>query len=288
MMKWLIGIVLAVALAVPYAQPTAALSLKMQPLIYRDTLGKGEQKKGFIDVSNPTGEKLRLRTSVQAFRQVDDNGSLQFFDEPQIAAGIKSDLDEFELGPREAIRLYFLIDGTKLPSGDVFGALFVSTVSSQKSGSVTSVRLGTLFVLTNGTPGSRDGKITDFDVAFWQLGDGINGTFSIKNTARPGSATGFFPSTLVAIEPLRQQSQVDSKLVFAGRTRQSDFQLQSSRLGFYKVSVQYGDSKQEKWVFMMTGYWRAIVAIAVLLAVAALIWWHKQKRRSRQLKFKRK
>jgi len=271
---------LSLVFAVPFAAPAHALSLKMQPLIYHDTLVKGETKKGFVDISNPTGETLRLRTSVQAFRQIDDNGSLQFFDNAQVAAGIKPDLDEFELGPRQALRLYFLIDGTKLPSGDVFGALFVSTVPMGAVGSVSSLRLGTLFVLTNGTPGSREADITKLDVGFWQFGDGIDGQFTIKNTARAGEATGFFPSVTVALDPGRSQHQVESKLVFAGRSRQSDFHINTSRIGLYKISAAYGDSREGKVIFMVTGYWRTVVLVALLLLIAAgLLGWKLHRRR---------
>lgn len=284
--KLCIGLFLSLLIVSQQIAPASALSLKMQPLIYKDTLKKGEKKKGFIDVSNPGPAKLRLKTSVLAFRQIDDKGSLQFYDEPQITAGIIPDLDTFELGPRAAIRLYFLIDGNKLPSSDVFASLFVSTVPDQKSGSATSVRLGTIFVLTNGTPGPRDAEITGINTSFWHFGDGVNGTYTVKNTAREGTATGFFPSVLATIEPFGRQQQFDSKLVFAGNTRQNDFQLKSSRLGFYKLSVKYGDSKQEKWVFMATGYWRILGICIIALALAASVWRLKQRWKRRNLTFK--
>ncbi len=67
--------------------PTSALSLKLQPLLYNDILKKGEQKKGFIDISNPTGQTLQLRSSVQAFRQVDNTGTLEFYENEQVSAG---------------------------------------------------------------------------------------------------------------------------------------------------------------------------------------------------------
>jgi len=283
MLKLFIGLFLSSLIVLQHVAPASALSLKMQPLMYKEALQKGEKKKGFVDISNPSSSNIHLKTSVQAFRQIDDEGSLQFFDEPQITAGIIPDLKEFELGPREAIRLYFLVDGTKLPSGDVFGSLFVSTVPSEKSGSATSVRLGTLFVLTNGTPGQRDAEITKLSTGFWHFGDGVNGTFTVKNTAREGTATGFFPSVLAVIEPLGKQQQFDSKLVFAGHTRQNDFQLRSSRLGFYKIAVQYGDSKQEKWVFMATGYWRALGICVAALAIVVSVWRLRQGWKRRNL-----
>jgi hypothetical protein len=276
---FIFGVLLAFSLIFLHQNPVSALALKMQPLIYKDTLKKGERKKGFVDISNPTGETLRLKTSVQGFRQIDDNGSLQFFDSPELTAGIKPDLDEFELGPRQSVRMYFQIDGIKIPSGDVFAALFVSTIPTEKSGSVSSLRLGTLFVLTNGTPGSRDAEITKLDVGFWQLGETVDGSFTVKNKAREGSATGFFPSVNVSIKPLDSTQKIDSKLVFAGRSRQSDFQISENRIGLYKVIAQYGDSKQGKLVFMVTGYWRGVVIAGVLLLLVAVAGWLTLRRR---------
>ena len=101
------------------APPVSAASLKVAPLEYRTTLKQGEKKKGFIDVSNPTKETVRVRTSAQAFRQIDDNGSLQFFDNEQVSAGVLLDLDEFELGPLEAVRMYFILDSTRCVRGDL-------------------------------------------------------------------------------------------------------------------------------------------------------------------------
>lgn len=244
-----------------------AMSLKMQPLIYTDSLAKAEKKKGFVDISNPTGKTIHLKTSVQAFRQVDNDGSLRFYDDPQIQAGITPDLEEFDLGPREAIRMYFLIDGAKLPSGDVFGALFVSIIPSEPSGVGSSVRVGTLFTLINGTPGSRNADVTLLDVPFWNFGSGVAGSYQVKNPAEADAATGFFPSVTVALDPLHHQRQVESKLVLAGHSRTTDFQINSDRLGFYKISAVYGQSKQEKWVFMMTGYWRIVMPILIIIFI---------------------
>lgn len=275
------GVILAAFVVVQQDIPASALSLKMQPLIYKDTLQKGEKKKGFVDISNPGPSKLTLISSVQAFRQIDDQGSLQFYDSPQVKAGITPDLDEFELGPHEAIRMYFLIDGTKLPSGDVFGALFVSTKPTDAPGVGESVRLGTIFALTNGTPTEHKAQITSLDVSFWQFGDNVQGSYRIKNVAKAGEATGFFPTVSIAIRPFDQRTQQEGKLIFAGRERENTFQVASSRIGFYKVSVAYGDSRQSRLVFMMTGYWRLVVLLVVVLILLSVVIVWKGRRRTR-------
>src|SRR5689334_4309658 len=92
-----------------------AATLRIAPLQYRTTLKKGETKKGFVDVNNPSNTTVRIVTQVQAFTQIDNNGGLQFYDNEQVAQGIKPDLSTFDLGAKETLRLYFSVDGTKLP-----------------------------------------------------------------------------------------------------------------------------------------------------------------------------
>lgn len=249
-----------------------ALGLKVAPLDYTVSLQKGEKQKGFIDLSNPTGTTLRVKSSVQAFRQTDDRGSLTFFDNEQVSAGIVPDLDEFELGPREAVRMYFLVDGTRLPKGDVFAAIFFTTVPAKQAAGVTElVRLGTLLSITNGTPGQRQAEVADLDVPFIQFGDKLSGTYRVRNTADPEQSTGFYPSVVISVEPFYHEMVQRGRLVFAGRTRENSFELPSSRLGFYKVSAQFGDSKKEQWVLALNGTSLAVFGVIVVILIAFIL-----------------
>jgi len=245
----------------------SALSLKVAPLSYDVTLKKGEKLKGVIDISNPTGEKVRVKTSAQAFRQVDDTGSLQFFDHEQVSAGVQLDLDEFELGPREAIRMYFQLDSTKLPSGDVFAAIFFTTEPDKpKTGVGQSVRLGTLLNIVNGTPGARDAEVKSLNTGFIQFDDVIRGSYVIKNTGDPAKTTGFYPEIKLRVLPIGEQRTQTGKLVFAGLTRQNTFELKAPWIGFYRVSAQYEASEQSRWVFVVQP--RALVALLGIILVA--------------------
>lgn len=269
MKRWilLIGLALLVGQATT-SDTVSATSAKVQPLLYRDQLSKGEKKKGFIDVSNPTGQSVTYKTEVKAFRQIDDKGRLQFYDDAQISAGLIPDFQEFTLGPREAMRLYFLVDGTKLPSGDVMAALLVGA-GSRSEGSVASAQVGTLFTLVNGTPGPRKAVVEKVNTSFVQFSETIRGSYRIKNPAASAQATGFTPTVLVSISPLTAQKLIESPLVFAGRTREKTFELDSNRFGFYKMTVQYQDSKKSAWVFLVTGIWRWIT---VAMLVGLLLW----------------
>ena len=258
-----------------------ALGLKVAPLDYTVTLQKGEKQKGFIDLSNPTGTTLRVKSSVQAFRQTDDRGSLTFYDNEQVSAGVTPDLDEFELGPREAVRMYFLVDGTKLPKGDVFAAIFFTTVPTKQGAGVTElVRLGTLLSITNGTPGQREAEITDLDVPFIQFGDKLSGTYRVKNTADPEKSTGFYPTVVVSVEPFYQELVQRGRLVFAGRTRENSFELLSSRLGFYKLTAHFGESKKEQWVLAVNGSSLVVCGVIIAAIVAAFLARKKTRKKS--------
>lgn len=262
------------------AVPASALGLKVAPLEYNVSLKKGEKQKGFIDLSNPAGVTVHVKTSVQAFRQTDDRGSLTFFDDEQVSAGVTLDLEEFELGPHEAVRMYFQVDGTKLPQGDVFAAIFFTTQPTRQGTGVTELlRLGTILSITNGTPGQRQAEIAGFTVPFVQFGGDIKGTYLVKNTGDPEKSTGFYPTVMVEVEPFRQELIQRGRLVFAGRTRENTFELQGSRIGFYKVSVSHGGSKKEQWVLAIDGTSLAIFALVAVAGAGAFLGWKKTRRK---------
>lgn len=251
-----------------------AAGLKLAPLEYRTTLKSGEKQKGFVDVSNPTKEAFRVTVSTQAFRQIDDNGSLEFFDDERVSSGILLDLDEFDLGPREAVRMYFVLDGTRLPPGDVFAAIFMTTTPEkyQGSGVGQSVRLGTLLSVINGTPGDRSAEVKSLRVPFFQIGDVVRGTYHIKNTGNPRKATGFYPEVMVSAWPLGDEQKHKGKLVFAGKTRQNDFELSAPLFGLYKVTARYGTSERDQLVFVARPVVLLGVGAAVMVLGFARVW----------------
>ena len=257
-----------------------ATSLKIAPLKYDTELKKAEKKKGFIDVSNPTGQKLIIKTSVEAFKQTNDDGALSFYKNEQLAAGIQLDLDEFELGPKEAVRMYFLLDGTKLPPGDAFGAVFFTAAPANKpSGVEQAVRLGTLFSIVNGTPGPRQAEITELSVPWLQLTDTISGSYSIKNTADPNKATGFYPTVQLQTAPFGEAKKQTGKLTFAGITRTNEFSLKVLPIGIYQVSAGYMGSKQSSWVVVASPV--AIIILALVSSAGFAVWRYVRKRRAR-------
>lgn len=259
--------------------PAGAVSLKVAPLEYRTSLTQGEKKKGFIDISNPSDQPMTVKTSAQAFRQIDDQGTIQFFDDEQISGGVQLDLDEFELGPKEAVRMYFLLDGTKLPAGDVFGAIFFTTSPSKATDGVgQSVRLGTILSVVNGTPGMRQAVITDLNLPQFSFTTELKGSYAIKNTADPDTATGFYPTVRLSAAPSGVAKEVAGKLVFAGRTRVNEFSYKLPPLGVYRIEARHGDSAQVRWV--MVAHPTAIAAIIALLVAVGIVWRNARRRKN--------
>lgn len=274
-------LVAMLALALFSQQSAGAISLKINPPDYRITLKSGEKQKGVIDVGNPSGAAVKVAASVQGFRQIDDQGNLEFYDDPKISEGVRLDLDNFELGPKETMRMYFLVDGTKLPEGDVYAAVFFTTIPSDRSVGVTqSVRLGNLLSIVNGKPGERKADITKLEVPFVQFGDQVTGTYAVKNTSDPNTKSGFYPDVKITMNPFETKQTNTSKLVFAGRERSNYFTINSSRFGFYKVRVEYNGGSREVWVLILNPVGLIVFGLAVVALISYLV--SKRKKTSKK------
>lgn len=257
--------------------PTHALGLKIAPLEYRTELKKDEDQKGFIDVSNPSGQTVVVEVSVQAFKQINDDGGLQFYDDERVEAGIVPELDQFKLGPREAIRVYFTIDSAKLPEGDVYAAVFFSTEPAKpRSGVGQQVRVGTLLSIVNRTPGDRKAVISKLNLSFLQLDERIKGSYTVKNT---GSAeSGFYPKVTILAWPSGRTVERTSLLVFGGRMRENPLSFDGG-VGLHRLTIKYGDSSRSQWVLVLP-VWIMLTTAAVLLAIATeLLLWHRRKKK---------
>jgi hypothetical protein len=154
----------------------------LQPLQYVETLQKNERKRAFVDITNPSSQSVTVQFGVQGFKQIDEKGTLSFYDDPLISRGVLLDYQEQEIPAKKTLRLFFVVDGAKLPTGDVFAAIFAWTKSEEKA-LAPSVRVGTLLILTNGTPGARQANVESLTTPLIHLGDTIQGVANIKNTA---------------------------------------------------------------------------------------------------------
>lgn len=229
--------------------PVHAVGLKIAPLEYKTTLAKNEKKKGYIDVSNPTGQALTIKVSVQAFKQINDDGGLQFFDDARISRGIKPELTSIDMKPREAYRIYFGVDGAQLPEGDVYAAVFFSSnPKSPQNGVGQSVRVGTILSIINNTPGERKASIANVSMPFIQTDEKVKGTYVIRNDGTSNS--GFYPEVELRSWPRGKVEKNSSSLLFSGRKRTNNFTYDSG-YGFYKITVSYKNSQKSQWVLVV-------------------------------------
>lgn len=257
-----------IALLVLTGSPVGAVSLKIAPLRYETTLTQGEKQKGYVDISNPNSEPIMLKFSVQAFRQINDEGGIEFYDSKSVSSGILLDLESTDLGPREVLRLYFLIDSTKLPAGEVFAAILAHTVPDDNVGTAQAIRVGTILEITNGQAGAYRAAITSFSTPFLQIGETITARFVVKNEDEVG-LKGYRPSITFGVRPYSSQD-VQGPLVFAGRSRTVEYKTTGNYFGFVWLQASVDGSSKGALAFVMTGYWRWL-GPSILVAMITLI-----------------
>ena len=284
MKYWLAAAFSLVVLCFMQHPVAAEGSLQVQPLQNEASLQKGERKKGFIDVTNPRPVDTKVKFSVAGFKQVDTAGNLSFYDSEQLRAGIGLDYDEYTIPAHKTLRLFYIIDGTKLPTGDVFAAIFAQTINELTGSASSSVRVGSLLILTNGTPGARQAEVTKINAPWLQTGSDVNGKLIIKNTAPSDSSSGFFPDITIGLWPFGQTTSIKGPLVFAGNSREAKFSLPSNQLGIYKLTASYGESKKTQWMLVITGVWRWVVLVLVTILPAAIFSSILYVRRRRRIK----
>lgn len=247
--------------------PAGALSVSIAPLHYGTQLAEGEVKKGYVDVVNSSAQSSVITLSVRAFEQTDNAGSMRFYRDEAVEAGIKLDLNEVELAPGEGARVFFLLDGAALPAGDVFAAILASnSPASERTGVNTATSVGTLLTIENGKPGPRTARVTSLSAPRLQIGDKVTLSVKIENTAPAGSNTGFFPDIKVSLKPYREET-VTGPLLFAGRERAVEYRTTGAYFGPLLATAGTGDSARQAWTFAVTGYWRWLAPL--ILAVAA-------------------
>ena len=224
-------------------------------------------------MSNPTGQRLEISSSVKGFKQIESGQKLSFYDDKQLAEAFVIDSPSFVLEPRQAVRVYFGVDATKLPSGDVLAALLFTTSEPKKGAKGTvvaqSVSVGTLITLQSEEV-EHKAKVQSVEVPFLQLGQRLSGSYSIKNPAESGTANAFYPAVTIKTDPSGLLLTKTDQLLSAGITRTSSFSSAQNMVGFYKVIVSTEGSSKQVWVFAILG-WGWAIAISIVSLLAAVI-----------------
>ncbi len=268
----------------PAAANAGSTSLQVAPLQYEAKLESGKVSTGFIDVANPTGTTITIQSSVRGFKQTGTDGGLEFFDDPILAAAIKPGLTEFALGPREAVRVVFSVDATKLPQGGVYAAIFFNTAPPRESASHSYIaeiaNIGTLLLLTNGEGSTHQGQVQGLMLKHWQWGSSLEGAFSFTNTDHTAQPVGFKPQLNVRVMPWGHRQDTETGFVLPGTTRQFSFTRPGAYFGLLTVTVADADTGTHttSWVLACTGWCRWAVPV-VIVALGYMVYHWRQRRR---------
>lgn len=275
-----IGLVAAVLLAtlftmLAHGPKASAAGLQIAPIEYRQDINGGI-KKGAVDITNMSGETRQVTIEVRAFRQIDNSGTLTFYDDPTIKQAITPDLNKFTLKPYTTEHMYFLVDGTKLPHTMIFASILAEASPEKASYNITPLlRVGTLLIINNGASDPvKEGQISQWHVPFLQVGNAVHGEFSFKNTEQGDGATGFFPKFKLSVAG--NVKQIDGSLVFPGIDRKHDFAVEGSRIGLFNLKLT-SDAKTSasQWILVLTGYWRWLFPL-IILALAIVLYYMKR------------
>jgi hypothetical protein len=250
----------------------------VSPLLYEDILGD-KAKNGSIDVANPTDAPITVDVSVQGFKQVGSAGDMEFFDNPDLIEGIRTDLKSFDIGARERVRVLFTVDPAKLPQGGVFGAIFFKTRPSEKAGSnssfvAQSANVGTLIVLRNHGNASTQGGIAGLNLPFWQFGGGLRGTVMIENTSPTKGGVAFRPGLESQVLPWGSSVVHDSGLILPSNHREFAIVRPGSFFGLLPFQVRDISTGTDRtvWVFATTGWFGWLLLVLALALVIGLIY----------------
>jgi hypothetical protein len=273
----LVGGIVAVCLIAAPAQADVP-SLQVSPLQYEDTLKPNRVSGGYIDVSNPSDSTVDITSTVRGFKQVGTNGDLEFFDDPDLSAAIKVGLESFSLGPREAVRVVFSVNASKLPGGGIYAAIFFRTTPPKQTSSSSfitqSANVGTLLILNNGPATQHHGKVDGLKIGLWQFGDRLAGSFRFQNTDRTARPIGFKPQLTARVLPWGHRQITSTGLVLPGVTRQFDFARTGSYFGLLPVTIHDADSDAHAttWVIACTGWYRPAVGLVVIGLAGWWLW----------------
>ncbi|MBW4062254.1 hypothetical protein HJC99_06835 [Candidatus Saccharibacteria bacterium] len=260
-----------VLVTLPLSARADAVGLRLAPLKYEQNLTATKPQLGFIDVSNPSDASVTISTSVQGFRQTGTDGNLDYYDNPALVAAIVPDLSTFSLGPREAARVSFTINQSKLPQGGVYAVIFFRTVpvggAAADSYISQSAKVGTLLILNNGGQPVAGGTMTA-SAPWWQFGSGLS--TELTYTLPPSANVGLEPKLSSQIYPWGTSTTVATGLVLPGASRTFTVSRPGSYFGIIPIKIT--DALTHKtataYTIAITGWYQTLVVLLVALGIA--------------------
>lgn len=257
----------------------AQASLQVNPLKYEDKLNSDKVRSGFIDVANPGDTAAQVRASVQGFRQADLDGNLEFFDSETFSRAIKPGLTDFEIGPRESIRVTFTVEPSKLPLGGIYAVIFFRTEPGTTPNNTTSsifesANIGTILLLQHGPIGPAKGRIDHLYIPFFQTTDGIKGSIEYKNLSTDNPSA-IYPSFQLKIFPWGKPSTATGPFIMPGHLRRFVLEKPGSYLGLIPVLLTEKATNKTRitWVLAATGRYSWLPSLLFVSFIVALGYW---------------
>ena len=290
----LAGLILGAGANASLVRPAAAAvpALKLAPLQYRTHLELGAPQTGILDVSNPTGAPVKLQTEVQGFRQTDNDGTLEYYDDERLRAAITPSLGAFTLGPREAVRLSFVVDPNKLGPGGSYGVIFVRTLPSGPAPAQlgTSARIGTLLIMDVAGTGQRQGTVGLTALPAWHYGSApIRVQLTYHNTGTARTALAFAPQLELSLDH-QPAAVVPDPFVFPGRTRTVATSFKpGNRIGLVTVRVgdtSGGSSPVTRRIWLVSGYWTWLLPLLIIIGLGVVIGYWRSRRVNYDIEYK--
>lgn len=261
-----------VSLVFLHANFAGAEGLRISPLEYKTDLN-GKIEKGAVDITNTSGTTQQISIQVQAFKQINNKGSLEFYNDAFITAGVIPDYNTFELKPLATMHMYFLLDGQKLPKKQIFAGILAQANPLKSSYNITPViRVGTLLILKNGDGDPpKQGEISKLSLPYFLFGNTIRGNFLFKNSETGENASGYFPNFTISVGNSSQN--FTGSLLFPSIERMQSFALRTgNQFGIYHLNIKSdaGVATTRK-IILITGFYRWLVPLIIVLLVLVII-----------------
>lgn len=271
-----IGVLMAAAIVQPAPARASLPELRLSPLKYTEHLELGHTKIGFIEASNPTGTPTTASLEVQAFRQINDRGELEYYDDERLSSAVTPALKTFTLGPREAVRIRFDIDPNKLGPGGAYGVIFLKVSSGDVAASQinTAARIGTLLILDVAGDGTTQGRLSNLSAPGFVYGSAplVTANYSFTNTGSGPKALAYAPKLTATLGSVKTPAA--GPFVFPGRTRPGSITVRpQNQIGLVNFTIHDTSAGHgaplSRWMFVVTGFWTWLSPVLIIIIAAA-------------------
>jgi hypothetical protein len=252
------------------------------------TASPGQKVSRSFSIINRSNFPLTLKIIVKDYRQVLEDGKIEFYDaeiEPA-SSWIVPQYLQIGVQPLETKQIGFVIDVPKdFTGGGHYGAiLFQSVPGTHDLGTSNFGELVLLTVTGNDLKVAATAKTIDFSTGFFQAGNPVDFNFTMQNT---GNAHFNSTGRIILKDWLGKETgnyNVGNLIVYPGTTRLFQWRWTNTPpFGLYKAEVWLSDSSSSdaalklidgRWFILFPWQWTVGILLAIL-AIFALVRFRK-------------